>query len=71
MADLFNREEKTPQAKQAQVEVAEAEVPELERADWKRDPGLRKLYFFAFVICIASATSGYDSYVGWHLIPGL
>jgi hypothetical protein len=39
-----------------------AEAP-LARVDWKRDPGLRKLYFWAFIICIASATTGYDAYV--------
>jgi hypothetical protein len=42
------------------VEVAQAEAPHLERVDWKTDPGLRKLYFWAFIICIASATTGYD-----------
>ncbi|KAH8702744.1 general substrate transporter [Phaeosphaeriaceae sp. PMI808] len=46
--------------KGADVEVAQAEAPHLERVDWKSDPGLRKLYFYAFIICIASATTGYD-----------
>ena len=34
--------------------------PHLEKVDWKRDPGLRKLYFYAIILCIASATTGYD-----------
>lgn len=34
--------------------------PSLRRVDWKRDPGLRQLYFWAFILCIASATTGYD-----------
>jgi hypothetical protein len=42
------------------VEVAQAEAPQLERVNWRSDPGLRKLYFYAFIICIASATTGYD-----------
>ncbi|KAJ8113391.1 hypothetical protein OPT61_g4468 [Boeremia exigua] len=46
--------------KAADVEIAQAEAPRLERVDWKSDPGLRKLYFWAFIICIASATTGYD-----------
>ena len=34
--------------------------PHFEKVDWKRDPGLRKLYFYAIVLCVASATTGYD-----------
>jgi hypothetical protein len=44
----------------ADVEVAQAEAPHLEVVNWRKDPGLRKLYFYAFIICIASATTGYD-----------
>lgn len=46
--------------REEQVEAARAEAPELQRVDWKRDKGLRKLYFYAAIICIASATTGYD-----------
>ncbi|KAF1355846.1 general substrate transporter [Lizonia empirigonia] len=46
--------------KSADVEIAQAEAPHLAHVDWKSDPGLRKLYFWAFIICIASATTGYD-----------
>lgn len=48
--------------KAADFEIAQAEAPQLRRVDWKSDPGLRKLYFWAFIICIASATTGYDGY---------
>ena len=48
--------------KGADLETAQAEAPHLARVDWKSDPGLRKLYFWAFIICIASATTGYDGY---------
>lgn len=37
------------------------ETPHMRRVDWKRDHGLRKLYFWAFILCIASATTGYDA----------
>jgi hypothetical protein len=49
--------------KAADVEVAQAEAPQLARVNWRSDPGLRKLYFYAFIICIASATTGYDGCV--------
>ncbi|KAL2270194.1 hypothetical protein VTJ83DRAFT_2378 [Remersonia thermophila] len=39
---------------------AQEEAPKFERVDWKRDPGLRKLYFYAAILCVASATTGYD-----------
>lgn len=48
--------------KSADLEVAQAEAPHLARVNWRSDPGLRKLYFYAFIICIASATTGYDGY---------
>jgi hypothetical protein len=48
--------------KATDVEVAQAEAPHLKRVEWMSDPGLRKLYFWAFIICIASATTGYDGY---------
>lgn len=51
-------------ARQAEREVANAEAPELEKVQWWSDPGLRKLYFFASILCLASATNGYDGYVG-------
>lgn len=48
---------------QEELEAARAEVPELERVDWRKDKGLRKLYMYCAVICVASATTGYDGYV--------
>ncbi|KAL2167526.1 hypothetical protein VTG60DRAFT_1149 [Thermothelomyces hinnuleus] len=52
----FNKQKPNAEA----TAVAQEEAPQFERVDWKRDPGLRKLYFYAFVLCIASATTGYD-----------
>lgn len=40
--------------------LAQEEAPQFERVNWRKEPGLRKLYWHAFVLCIASATTGYD-----------
>jgi hypothetical protein len=48
--------------KVAEIEVAQAEAPKFERVHWLSNPGLRKLYFYAAVLCVASATTGYDGY---------
>lgn len=42
------------------VVAAQEEAPNFEKVDWRKEPGLRKLYAHAFVLCIASATTGYD-----------
>lgn len=42
------------------VVAAQEEAPKFERVDWRKDPGLRKLYWHVFVLSIASATTGYD-----------
>jgi hypothetical protein len=63
LVDRFKPKSGAIGGKSADVEVAQAEAPHLERVNWRSDPGLRKLYFYAFIICIASATTGYDGYV--------
>lgn len=45
------------------IATAREEAPNFETVIWYKDAGLRKLYFYAFVLCIASATTGYDGYV--------
>ena len=40
--------------------IAQAEAPEIPYVKWTKDRGLRKLYFYAAIISIASATTGYD-----------
>lgn len=47
-------------SKMEDVAIAQAEAPALEHVSWIHDSGLRTLYFWAFIICIASATTGYD-----------
>lgn len=50
---------RTAPNKEATV-VAQQEAPKFEHVNWTKEPGLRKLYWHAFVLCIASATTGYD-----------
>lgn len=42
------------------TELAQEEAPKFERVEWRKEPGLRKLYFYATILCVASATTGYD-----------
>jgi hypothetical protein len=49
--------------RQAEVEVANAEAPHLQHVVWYRDQGLRRLYGLLMVLCLASATTGYDGFV--------
>ncbi|KAI1827069.1 general substrate transporter [Xylaria intraflava] len=49
-----------PQPQGESAAQAAEEAPKFERVTWYKEPGLRKLYFFAFVLSIASATTGYD-----------
>ena len=49
--------------------IAQAEAPHLRRVNWKKEPGLRRLYMWAFVLWIASWTTGYDGYT--HSAPFL
>ena len=46
--------------KKQAVGIAVAEAPEFEKVTWYSDPNLRKLYWHCAVLCIASATTGYD-----------
>jgi hypothetical protein len=40
--------------------IAREEAPELPYVEWKKSPGLRRLYMYCVVIMVASATTGYD-----------
>ncbi|KAH7361146.1 hexose transporter protein [Pyrenochaeta sp. MPI-SDFR-AT-0127] len=40
--------------------AAREDAPEFEKVNWRKDPNLRKLYFWAAILCVASATTGYD-----------
>ncbi|KAH7241315.1 general substrate transporter [Fusarium tricinctum] len=40
--------------------VAQAEAPQLAKVKWWTDPGMRQLYFYAAILCVCSATTGYD-----------
>jgi sugar porter (SP) family MFS transporter len=49
---------KKPQTEE--LAMAQAETPEIPYVDWKKSASLRKLYFYCAIICVASATTGYD-----------
>jgi hypothetical protein len=40
--------------------AAAADAPEFEKVNWRKLPNMRMLYWHACVLCIASATTGYD-----------
>jgi len=42
------------------VADVQAAAPTFEKVNWKKSPNMRKLYFYAAVLCVASATTGYD-----------
>jgi hypothetical protein len=52
--------EKLSTAVMANAAEVQAAAPELNKVNWKKSPSLRKLYFYAGVLCVASATTGYD-----------
>jgi hypothetical protein len=41
-------------------DAARAEAPEFEKVIWYKDPNMRKLFFWSSILCVASATTGYD-----------
>ncbi|KAI8183404.1 Lactose permease [Colletotrichum sp. SAR 10_76] len=55
----FSKIKATKPNKEATVH-AQDEAPQFEHVTWYRDPGLRALYWHAFILCIASASTGYD-----------
>ncbi|KAJ4322026.1 hypothetical protein N0V94_002605 [Neodidymelliopsis sp. IMI 364377] len=40
--------------------AAREDAPQFEKVEWRKEPNLRKLYFWACILCVASATTGYD-----------
>ncbi len=47
-------------AAQEDADLGRVESPRFERVYWTQEPHLRKLYAYAVVLMIASATTGYD-----------
>ncbi|KAK4569730.1 hypothetical protein LTR86_002698 [Recurvomyces mirabilis] len=45
---------------QEEREEALAAAPEIPRVIWHKSPNMRKLYFYAMILCINSATTGFD-----------
>lgn len=46
--------------KKHDLAVAQASAPHLAKVKWWSDPGMRQLYFYAAILCVCSATTGYD-----------
>jgi hypothetical protein len=42
------------------VYLAQTEAPQFRQVTWWKDRGLIKLYLCCAVVCLASATTGYD-----------
>lgn len=40
--------------------AARDEAPQFEKVIWYKEPNMRKLFFWSSILCIASATTGYD-----------
>ncbi|KAI8307589.1 hypothetical protein K4K61_003476 [Colletotrichum sp. SAR11_59] len=55
----FSKIKATKPNKEATVH-AHKEAPQFKHVTWYRYPGLRALYWHAFILCIASASTGYD-----------
>lgn len=51
---------KSPKSNDANLAQAVEEAPQFERVTWWREPGLRSLGWYAFILSIASASTGYD-----------
>jgi len=45
--------------KEAVVEAQES-APQIPKISWSKSPNMRKLYFYCIILCICSATTGYD-----------
>jgi hypothetical protein len=39
---------------------AQAAAPEIPKVKWTSSPNMRKLYFYCIILCVCSATTGYD-----------
>ena len=42
------------------VEAVQADAPEIPRVKWTASANMRKLYFYCIILCVCSATTGYD-----------
>jgi hypothetical protein len=46
-----------------EAQAAREEAPQFEKVEWRKEPNMRKLYFWACILCVASATTGFDGWV--------
>lgn len=52
--NILNNERKN------RVAEVRAAAPHLEQVSWTKSPNMRRLYFYCGILCVASATTGYD-----------
>lgn len=43
-----------------EAQAARDDAPQFEKINWRKEPNMRKLYFWAAILCVASATTGFD-----------
>lgn len=55
--------------KKEEIAEVQAAAPKMEKVIWYRSPNMRKLYFFAAILCINSATTGYDGELACLPLP--
>jgi hypothetical protein len=46
-----------------EAQAARDDAPQFEKISWRKEPNMRKLYFWAAILCVASATTGFDGCV--------
>ncbi|KAK4945933.1 hypothetical protein LTR10_015026 [Elasticomyces elasticus] len=51
---------KPNQAARSRVAEVQAAAPDIPRVQWTKSPNMRKLYFYCIILCVCSATTGYD-----------
>ena len=42
------------------IEEAQAAAPKLPIVQWSKSKNMRTLYFYCIILCVCSATTGYD-----------
>jgi len=45
---------------QDRLHEAQEAAPEIPKVSWSASPNMRKLYFYCIILCVCSATTGYD-----------
>jgi hypothetical protein len=46
--------------KKETVAEVQSAAPKFEKVKWSKSANMRKLYFYCVILCVCSATTGYD-----------